>query len=205
MSTHLTWQMINTEAAAGSSPQLTKQAAQVCAGSEPSLPFPSEVTALFDELRAPLLRYLWDFHLPSDTAEELVQEAFLKLFEELRQGRGVQMPRPWLFRVVHRLALKEIRRSRVRDVSRAGDETECEGFEIADSRPTPAEQLLQDEREYRLMRALESLPVRERRCLSLRAEGLRYREIADVLDVSVATVSDVLRRAVTALREVCYE
>jgi len=205
MSTHLSWQMIYSGVLAESHDNLAEQAGQVCAGSDPSLPLQSEITALFDQLRSPLLRYLWDFRLSSETAEELVQEAFLKLFEELKQGRSVQMPRPWLFRVVHRLALKEMRRMRVRETPEPLQDGEPDHLEIVDLRPTPAEQLLLDEREQRLSRALGSLPMRERQCLSLRVEGLRYREIADVLDLSVTTVSDVLRRAVTALREACYE
>jgi RNA polymerase sigma-70 factor, ECF subfamily len=205
MSTYFSWQMIYSGVLTESRDSVAEDDGQVRVGSDPSLPLQSNVTALFAQLRAPLLRYLWDFRLPSETAEELVQEAFLKLFEELKQGRSVQMPRPWLFRVVHRLALKEMRRLRVREVPEPTQDGEPDHFEIADFRPTPAEQLLLDEREQRLARALKSLPLRERQCLSLRVEGLRYREIADVLDLSVTTVSDVLRRAVATLREACYE
>jgi RNA polymerase sigma-70 factor (ECF subfamily) len=204
MSTYFSWQMLSG-ILAESRNNVAEQAGQERAGSDPSLPLQSEVTALFVQLRAPLLRYLWDFRLSSETAEELVQEAFLKLFEELRQGRSVEMPRPWLFRVVHRLALKEMRRLRVREAPEPLQDGELGHLEIADLRPTPAEQLLLDERDQRLSHALKSLPIRERQCLSLRVEGLRYREIADVLDLSVTTVSDILRRAVTALREACYE
>jgi RNA polymerase sigma-70 factor (ECF subfamily) len=205
MSTYFSWQMPYSEILAESRDDVAEDDGQVRVGSDPSLPLQSKVTSLFAQLRAPLLRYLWDFRLPSETAEELVQEAFLKLFEELKQGRSVQMPRPWLFRVVHRLALKEMRRLRVREVPEPLPDGEPDHLEIADVRPNPAEQVLLDEREQRLSRALDSLPIRERQCLSLRVEGLRYREIADVLDLSVTTVSDVLRRAVTALREACYE
>jgi RNA polymerase sigma-70 factor (ECF subfamily) len=205
MSTPLNWQMIDFGVLEESRDNVAEPTGQVSAGNHPSIPLQSEVTALFDQLRSPLLRYLWDFRISSETAEELVQEAFLRLFEELRQGRSVQMPRPWLFRVVHRLALKEMRRLRIREAPESLPDGEPDHFEVADLRPTPAEQLLLDEREQRLSRALESLPIRERQCLSLRVEGLRYREIADVLDLSIATVSDVLRRAITALREACYE
>jgi RNA polymerase sigma factor (sigma-70 family) len=205
MSTYFNWQMLYSGILEDSRDSAAKPAEQVSARNGPSLPLQSEVTALFAQLRPPLLRYLWDFRLPNESAEELVQEAFLKLFEELKQGRNVQMPRPWLFRVVHRLALKEMRRLRVREVPELLQGGEPDHPEIADLRPTPAEQLLLDEREQRLSHALKSLPLRERQCLSLRVEGLRYREIADVLDLSVTTVSDVLRRAVATLREACYE
>src|SRR3984893_10751611 len=162
MSTHFTWQMIYSGVVTESRENVAEEDGPVRAGSDPSLPLQSEVRALFAHLRATLLRYLWDFRLQNETAEELVQEAFLKLFEELRQGRSVQMPRPWLFRVVHRLALKEIRRLRIREVPESLLDGEPGHLEIADLRPTPAEQLLLDEREQRLSRALKSLPIRER-------------------------------------------
>jgi RNA polymerase sigma-70 factor (ECF subfamily) len=138
-------------------------------------------------------------------AEEIVQEAFLKLYEELNLGRSIDTPRAWLFRVVHRLALKEMRRLRVREGSQALADDELIRLDIADLRPTPAEQLLSDEREERFKQALEVLSLRERQCLNLRMEGLRYREIGEVLDLSVTTVSDILRRAVATLREACYD
>jgi RNA polymerase sigma-70 factor (ECF subfamily) len=197
--------MISSEAFAEATCSSTRQTAQVRAESDPPVPHQSEALALFDELRSPLLRYLWDFRLPSETAEELVQEAFLKLFEEHRGGRIVQTPRPWLFRVVHRLALKELRRLRVREVPDSSEDAGLEYQEIADSRPTPDEQYFSEEREHRLHKALASLPIRDQQCLNLRVEGLRYREIAGVLDISVTTVSDILRRATTTLRDACYE
>ena len=53
----------------------------------------------------------------------------------------------------------------------------------------------------RLAEVLRQLSETQRHCLSLRAEGLRYREIAEVLDIGVSTVADCLRRAVETLRK----
>jgi RNA polymerase sigma-70 factor (ECF subfamily) len=52
----------------------------------------------------------------------------------------------------------------------------------------------------RLRQALEMLSPQQRQCLFLRCEGLRYREIAEVLEISVGTVSEFLRRAINHLR-----
>jgi RNA polymerase sigma-70 factor (ECF subfamily) len=59
--------------------------AHAAAGRGPS-PLEEEVTALFDQFRAPLLRYLHSFGLPSQDGEEVVQEVFLALFQHLREG-----------------------------------------------------------------------------------------------------------------------
>ena len=47
--------------------------------------------------------------------------------------------------------------------------------------------------------AIRRLPRDQRRCLALRGEGFRYREIAEVMGIGVTTVADALRRAVTTL------
>ena len=54
----------------------------------------------------------------------------------------------------------------------------------------------------RLAAAVNALPDRERRCLQLRAEGLRYREIARVLGLSLGTVANAMARALARLRRV---
>lgn len=68
-----------------------------------------------------------------------------------------------------------------------------------DPSPNPEQQLILSQREAGLLEALTKLPVAEQQCLHLRAEGLRYREIAMVLNCGVSTVADNLRRAIDAL------
>ena len=50
---------------------------------------------------------------------------------------------------------------------------------------------------------MKELPAVERDCVLLRSEGLRYREIADALDVPVSTIADHLERALRKLGEKC--
>jgi RNA polymerase sigma-70 factor, ECF subfamily len=59
---------------------------------------------------------------------------------------------------------------------------------------------LQRERLAVLWRAFRELSPQQKMCVHLRAEGLRYREIADVLGVAVPTVSEFMRRALGRLR-----
>jgi RNA polymerase sigma-70 factor, ECF subfamily len=65
-----------------------------------------EVISLFDQLRTSLLRYLLSFGLSVQDSEEVVQEAFLALFRDLRAGKSRRHLRGWVFRVAHNLALK---------------------------------------------------------------------------------------------------
>jgi RNA polymerase sigma-70 factor (ECF subfamily) len=70
------------------------------------------------------------------------------------------------------------------------------------SRSPSAEQvLLHEERTARLRVAMEALSVAQKECLALRAEGLKYREIAQILDLSVSTVGENIQRGLERLKE----
>jgi RNA polymerase sigma-70 factor (ECF subfamily) len=167
-----------------------------------SEPIPSrigeEVVELFQEFRQPLLRYLVTLGLNAQDGEEVIQEVFLALFQHLKKGKRGDNLRGWIFRVAHNLALKQFRstRSRIERASVSIDETEVE-FVSPAANP---EQILQQARSQRQIRAvIQALPEQDRRCLYLRAEGLRYREIAETLGISLGSVANSLERAVGRL------
>jgi len=149
-----------------------------------------DVVALFDQLRNPLLRYLLSFGLSVADGEEIVQEVFLALFQHLRRGGARGNLRGWLFRVGHNLALRR------RHLARRGIQNLIEAHEQA---PDPEEQVLHEEKQRRLLAVYQALPEKDRACLSLRAEGLRYREIAQVLEISLGAVSLSLARSLARL------
>jgi RNA polymerase sigma-70 factor (ECF subfamily) len=165
-------------------------------------PLEAEVIALFDESREPLLRYLRTFRLlVIQDCEEIVQEAFLALFRHLKLGRSRHNLRAWLFRVVHNLALKRIQRAR-RD-SQSLVALSGRSIELAtDPALNPEEALTLGETHRRLTRAVGALPEQDRQCLALRAEGLRYREIAAVLDMSLGSVNKSLERSLARIARV---
>ena len=151
-----------------------------------------DVVALFDEFRAPLLRYLSSFRLDLPDGEEVLQEAFLSLFLHLRRGKSRENLRGWLFRVAHNLALKRCSQTR-RDLAARG-EAGVEGA-ASDPGPNPEDQLVNTQTHARLLAVVRALPEQDRRCLFLRAEGARYREIAGILDMSLGGVSLSLARS----------
>lgn len=159
-----------------------------------------EITDLFDELRDRLLRYMICCGLGAADAEEVVQEAFLSLFRHLQQGKSRRNLRGWLFRVTHNLGLKrrlENGKRRNWPVLNAVDlQTQV------DPAPNPEEHATCCQRQARLSAVLRSLPDQDQRCLRLRAEGLRYREIAEILGISLGSVSASLTRSLTRLGRV---
>ena len=171
--------------------------ARAAAGPDPPSRIQCQVIDLFDLLRGPLLRYVLFLGIPVHDAEEVVQEVFLSLFRHLRLGRSRRNLRGWIFRVGHNLALKQRHANRI---SRDRHDSEPALLErSSDPSPGPEEHLFRRRRQERLLAIVDALPETDRQCLRLRAEGLRYREIASVLGVSLGSVSLSLSRSLARL------
>ena len=111
--------------------------------------------------------------------------------------------RGWVFRVAHNLSRNLQRRER-RLVSDTPVEGEHVTLEQADAALNPEDMYLWKEHLRRLDIAIAQLTEQQRQCLHLRAEGLRYREIADVLGVGVSRVPQLLQRAMVRMMEELY-
>jgi RNA polymerase sigma-70 factor (ECF subfamily) len=148
-----------------------------------------EVIELFDQFRDRLLRYLLGFALSVADSEDILQETFLALFLHVQRGKSRHNLRGWLFRVAHNLALKQQR-------SRKASEGISDAIHPA---LNPEELFETNETHRRLMAVMRTLPEQTRCCLYLRAEGLRYREIAEVLDISLGSVANCLERSLARI------
>ena len=158
----------------------------------------SEVTTLYRELRNPLLRYLVCLGLSSDDAQDVVQDVFLSLQQHLASDRTQENVRGWLFRVAHNQA-----RNRQTSYHRRFSEPLDREMDFVADDATPEQQVLEKEKFRRLAAAIRLLTEPERECLLLRAGGLRYREIGEVLGMAVSTVGDTVDRAIKKLAESC--
>ncbi len=157
-----------------------------------------EVLGLFDQLREPLFRYLLSFSLTIADSEEILQETFLALFQHLQQGKSRLNLKGWLFRVAHNLALRKRRDERRDPQNFTVTDLPFEEL-VTDPAPNPEDQLAASQKQKLIAAVVDALPEQDRRCLFLRAEGLRYREIADVLEISISTVSVSLGRSLARI------
>jgi RNA polymerase sigma-70 factor, ECF subfamily len=156
-----------------------------------------EVIRLFDQFRNRLLRYVLSFGLSVHDAEEVTQDVFLALFRHLQRGKSRRNLRGWIFRVAHNLALKQrAANKRLQDTLDA-DVTILQAQ--LDATLNPEEQVTSRQTLQRLLTVLRALPEQDRCCLALRAEGLRYREIAAALGISLGSVSLSLTRSLARL------
>lgn len=156
----------------------------------------SLVIRLFDQLHGRILNYVVAFGLSFHDAEDIVQETFLSLFRHLELGRPTQNLRGWLFRVAHNLALK--RRS-ANHMLQTNIVDEKRLSQLACAKANAEEELSFYQNHRRLRAAYECLSEQDRRCLYLRAEGLKYREIADVVGISLGGVSLSLSRSLARI------
>jgi RNA polymerase sigma-70 factor (ECF subfamily) len=159
-----------------------------------------EVIHLFGLFRNPLLRYVISLGLSRYDGEEIIQEVFLALFRHLQLGRSRQNLRGWIFRVAHNLALKQ--RAANKKAQTMLDSDEDVSRRQPDTSPSPEQQAASNQRWQRMQAVLRALPDHDRSCLYLRAEGLRYREIAAALGISLGSVSIALTRSLARMKPV---
>jgi RNA polymerase sigma factor (sigma-70 family) len=157
-----------------------------------------QVTQLFEAHRDRIYRYVVALIGESGVAEEITQDVFLRLYEQLSNGARVANIRSWSYTVAHNLAIDFARGQKLN--TSGGDILWSELAEThRDDSLDPEELVLSSEKAAYFRDALESLPVQQRSCLLLRAEGFRYREIAQMLGVAVPTVGESLRRGIRRL------
>jgi RNA polymerase sigma-70 factor (ECF subfamily) len=161
--------------------------------------YEEQVTRLFEESREDVYRYLLTLGLPPPQAQEATQEAFLRLYVTLERGQIIQNARAWVFRVAHNHGLDVRARERFKPLEPAMEAV------LRDKHGGVEMDLIQREKMDQLGQAWTRLSPQQRQCLHLRAEGLRYREIAETMQISISSVREFLGRAVARLRKAVYE
>jgi len=160
-----------------------------------------KVAEIFELLRDPVYRYLYRVLDNPNEAEDLTQEAFLRLYVCLHKGQAVTNIRAFVFRVAHNLAIDQHRKKiQFEPMDPAGWDEAC------DPDPGAEQRVLDQEQRQKLRHALTSLSIQEKLCLELRAEGLSYREIADIVNMRMPTLVKYLGRIVKKLvKETTYD
>jgi RNA polymerase sigma-70 factor, ECF subfamily len=157
-----------------------------------------DIVAVYDALRPSLLAYLVGLGLVREEAEDIIQESFIRLMRHLGENQGDQHLRPWLFRVAHNLAIDQFRSGQYHAAKASIDVSSLEG-DLCDARMSPEELLLQREQWILLQQAVARLTPQQQYAVLLRAEGMRYREIAEILGVSTKRVGELVQRALIRL------
>ncbi len=156
------------------------------------------IIELYDELRPSLHAYLCWLGMSPDQAEDVIQETFLRLVGYRFQRDTEDNLRAWVFRVAHNLSM-DVHRFQRRWSWNNDDQPHRLMRQREDPGPSPEQQVILEERWRRVEDAFTQLTPKQRQCVLLRAEGLRYREIAHVLGISVQRVGELMQRSITLL------
>jgi len=133
-----------------------------------------------------------------EEAEDLTQDTFVQVFRKAGRYKGEGKFQSWLFRIAGNLARSKLRRRKIlgwvsfnpdmHDRAGSGDDPSVALDKKNDARMVHS--------------ALAGLPERQRQALVLhRFQGLKYKEIAEAMDVSVPAVESLIQRAMGELRK----
>jgi RNA polymerase sigma factor (sigma-70 family) len=153
------------------------------------------ITELFSALESPLLSYALRLLGERAAAEDVVQEAFMKLHAQFAE---VREPRRWLYRTVHNLALNQ--RRQASKVVPLPEPAEGESTDTADPEPLPDEQIIRWEGIGLVRLSLGTLDERSREVIRLKFnEDLSYKEISERTGLAPGHVGYLLHHALKAI------
>ncbi len=142
-----------------------------------------------------LVRYGLQLNVDRVEVEDLVQETFMRYHVALSKDLVLENTRAWLYKVMLNLAITGKNTQRLHDArlkSYQGQVGELDENESIDKK----------EKRELVFKVLEQLPDKERNLLLLYHNGLKYKEIADVLELNPASVGTLLVRAIDKLRSI---
>ena len=158
---------------------------------------------LLEKYRLPLVNYLNRMVQHPAVAEELAQDAFLRVY----RARGTYEPTAkfttWLFRIATHLALNSLRdRKHERGhLSLNEPREDRQPLQVADARGNREQELVTESRLDIVRQAVAALPEKQRAAVLMhKYEEMSYAQIAGVLGCSVSAVKSLLFRAYEALR-----
>jgi RNA polymerase sigma-70 factor (ECF subfamily) len=141
-----------------------------------------------------------------DDANDVAQDAFLRVFNAIGSFRGDSSFSTWLFRITTNVFLDERKKAKAHPQSSLDEYMELGESSVArqieDPSPTPEAVLEESERALILQKAVSDLPEYQRAMVTLyHGQQKSYEEIAEIMDLPIGTVKSRLNRARLALKE----
>ncbi|MCX6797193.1 MAG: RNA polymerase sigma factor [Candidatus Doudnabacteria bacterium] len=154
---------------------------------------------LVERYEAKMLRYARRF-LFTDTAEDMAQEVFLKVYQNIKSYNPQMRFNPWIYRIAHNEFINKIKKNGREELSFFDPDTL---FPHPVSSDNPEKDTDRELTKKMLDKYLDKIGVKYREVLVLNyLEELSYKEIADVLKIPVSTVGVRIKRAKEAIQKV---
>jgi RNA polymerase sigma-70 factor, ECF subfamily len=166
---------------------------------------------LYNRYSKPIRRFLFQMIWDQDTAEDYLQETFLRLYRARDRYEPTGKFSTFIFQIAKNYYLSQRRRSKgcSEEVSLAQqDHNGCKPFENihANERIEPEVHLIEEYRRFRIRQAIASLSDIQRMVFVLsHFEDMKYAEIAELLEIPIGTVKSRMHSAVNALRTFLQE
>ncbi len=157
---------------------------------------------LFDRHRLLVYRFAYQMTSRRDDAEDMVQEAFVRAYQNLHRYRDEAKFTTWLLRIVSNLCTDQARMSQRRTVLEQQEAGGALDWMTIGTTENPVENLEQERRAIALRKALNALPIHHRSVIILRdLEEREYPEMAEILGCTVGGAKLRVLRARRALRD----
>lgn len=157
---------------------------------------------LFERHRALVYRFAYQMTSRRDDAEDVVQEAFVRAYQNLHRYRDEAKFTTWLLRIVTNLCTDQARMSQRRTALEQQEAMGALDWMTIGEQYDPVQNLEDDRRKVALRKALNALPVHHRSVIVLRdIEEREYPEIASILNCTVGGAKLRVLRARRALRD----
>jgi len=159
---------------------------------------------LFRRYYRPVVAFFTRRGFSLDESQDLAQETFLRVFKNMDSFRGESAIETWLFQIAGNLYKNTLRslQTQKRDAQEVSLESSEAVLELGTRDSDALRAILTQEQSQRLHKALEDLPPQMRQAVYLRVDGdLKYREIADVMHITIETVKAHLYQARQKLRD----
>jgi len=159
------------------------------------------ILALYDEYRPRLFRYMRSMQLRRDSADEVIQETFMRLTMQLLKENDIENVQGWIVRVAHNLAVDLLKKERGPVI--AAESVTFVMENRVDPALSPEEAYSKKERSRRMSAALSSLKPLHRQCFQLRAQGFRYKDIGLTLGISQQRAAFIVKQVAVRLAAIC--
>jgi len=157
---------------------------------------------LINEYKDSVIRTCMGFVHNYNDAEDITQDVFIEIYESINKFRGDSKLSTWIYRIAVNKSLNFIRKNKKHSVLKsietffAGDNSSNSNIDIADEKAESKTGMEQTETALVLAKAIDSLAKNQKIAFTLhKYDDLSYKQIADVMELSLSSVESLIHRA----------
>nr|WP_294906095.1 RNA polymerase sigma-70 factor [uncultured Lacibacter sp.] len=153
---------------------------------------------LFIQLHKPLLRFAYGILKSADDAEEVVSDVFMNVWQKRQELASIESPLLYMYAAVKNRSFNVLAKQKRQDAADAAQWL----VPLNSVSFNPEQLMISQETMLRIRKAVDDLPARCRLIFILiKEDGLRYREVAELLNISIKTVEAQMAIAIRRIAQ----